>query len=74
MAINKAKEILELPLDKDDPDFASVLRAQAGQVQTIFTAQLRADESRFRRKQSDNLGRILEILTKEEGKMKIVSP
>ena len=70
----------DLPRNPDDPvgsrrvvevddDFATILRAQASQVQTIFTAQLRADEGRFRKKQQDNLGKLLTILATEERKL-----
>lgn len=69
LALRKAKEILELPLIQEDPEFASVLRAQAGQVQTILTAQLRADEGRFRKRQVDTLSRLLERMDFEERKM-----
>lgn len=46
-----------------------MLRAQAAQVATIFTAQLRADEGRFRKKQQDNLGKLLTILATEERRL-----
>ncbi len=69
LALRKAKEILELPLSADDEDFGAILRAQAGQVQAIFTTQLRADEGRFRKRQVDTLARLLERMDVEERKM-----
>jgi hypothetical protein len=47
----------------------SLLRAKAGLVQTIFTAQLRADEGRFRKRQADTLEKLLERMAIEERKM-----
>lgn len=69
LALLKAEEILQLPLHQDDADFATILRAQAQQVQTIFTAQLRADEGKFRKVTGDNLGKLLELLRDEEAKL-----
>lgn len=74
LALKKAKEILELPLgEPGDEEFSSVLRAQASQVQTIFTAQLRADEGRFRKRQVDTLARLLERMEMEERAMKTLN-
>jgi hypothetical protein len=50
-----------------------VLRAQAAQCQSIFTTQLRADEGRFRKKQADNLEKLLKILNAEEVKMRVLN-
>lgn len=69
MALAKAREILELPLRMMDEEFGVILRAQANQVQTIFTAQLRSDEGRFRKRQVDTLAKLIERIDLEEGKM-----
>jgi len=60
---------LEKNLKEDDDDYMSLLRAKAGLVQTIFTAQLRADEGRFRKRQADTLEKLLERMAFEERKM-----
>ena len=69
LALKKAREILELPLNQFSEDFGVILRAQANQVQTIFTAQLRADEGRFRKRQVDTMAKLIEVMDREEGKM-----
>lgn len=58
-----------MPLNQFSEDFGVILRAQANQVQTIFTAQLRADEGRFRKRQVDSLAKLIEVIDREEGKM-----
>jgi len=55
-----------MELDEEDEDFAVKLRVIAAQVQTIFTAQLRADEGRFRKKSVDTLSKLLERIALEE--------
>ena len=47
----------------------ALVRAKASLVQTIFTAQLRADEGKFRRKQVDTLTSLIERMDAEERKM-----
>ena len=69
ISLKVAKEILEKNLKDDDDDYMSLLRAKAGLVQTIFTAQLRADEGRFRKRQADTLEKLLERMAFEERKM-----
>ncbi len=67
--LSKAKEILELPLTTDDDDFASILRAQVSSIQTVFNAQLRADEGRLRARALDMMPKILERMAQEEKKL-----
>lgn len=68
VALDKALEILELPLRMGDEDFGSVLRAQVAQVQAILTTQVRVDEGRFKKKQVDTLGKLIEMIKSEEAK------
>ena len=69
LSLSKAKEILELPLTTDDDDFASILRAQVSSIQTVFNAQLRADEGRLRARALDMMPKILERMAQEEKKL-----
>ncbi len=69
LALDKAKEILEMPLVPGDEDFNAVLKAQVSQVQTILTTQARVDEGRFKKKQVDKLGELLDLIRGEEAKL-----
>ena len=68
LALEKAKEILELPLISGDDEFATVLRAQVAQVQAVLTTQARVDEGRFKKKQADRMGELLQLIASEEAK------
>ena len=69
LALDKAKEILEMPMMPGDEDFNAILKAQVSQVQTILTTQARVDEGRFKKKQVDKLGELLELIRGEEAKL-----
>ena len=66
LALNKHREILELPLDRSRLDFQAILRAQTASAQSVLTAQVRVDEGRLRQKQTDTLGKLLEVLEREK--------
>ncbi len=69
LALDKAKEILEMRLIPGDEDFNAILKAQVSQVQTILTTQARVDEGRFKKKQVDKLGELLDLIRGEEAKL-----
>ncbi len=69
LALDKAKEILEMDLVPGDDDFNAILKAQVSQVQTILTTQARVDEGRFKKKQADKLGELLDLIRGEEAKL-----
>ena len=69
LSLAKCKEILELPLSADDDDFSAILRAQVSSIQTVFNAQLRADEGRLRSRALDMMPKILERIDREEAKL-----
>jgi len=69
LALDKAKEILEMELVPGDEDFNAILKAQVSQVQTILTTQARVDEGRFKKKQADKLGELLDLIRGEEAKL-----
>ncbi len=73
LSLAKCKEILELPLSTDNDDFASVLRAQVSSIQTVFNAQLRADEGRLRARALDMMPKILERMAQEEKKLLLLT-
>ncbi len=69
LALDKAKVILEMSLVPGDEDFNAILKAQVSQVQTILTTQARVDEGRFKKKQADKLGELLDLIRGEEAKL-----
>jgi len=68
-ALQKAEEILDLPLEMGDKDFATVLRAQQGMVTSLLTTQVRVDEGKLRQKQADIMPRLLDLLEVEQAKL-----
>ncbi len=69
LALDKAKEILDMALIPGDEDFNAILKAQVSQVQTILTTQARVDEGRFKKKQVDKLGELLDLIRGEEARL-----
>jgi hypothetical protein len=68
-ALRKAEEILDMNLTPGDEDFNAILKAQVSQVQTILTTQARVDEGRFKKKQADKLGELLDLIKGEEARL-----
>lgn len=69
-AFKKLNEILDIPLTTaEDKEFATLLRVQMTAVQTVLNTNVRVDEQRMKRRTSDNLGALLEVLSKHEKKM-----
>lgn len=69
LALMKEEEILRLPLIRGDPDFNAILKAQTSASATVLTTQARVDENRFKKKQIDKLGELLELIRGEEAKL-----
>ncbi len=67
-ALKKAEEILDMDLEPGSDDFSTILKAQVSQVQAILTTQARVDEGRFKKKQADKLGELLELIRGEEAR------
>jgi len=66
-ALNKADEILDLPLPSaDHASFGAVLRAQNAAINSALTTQVKVDENRLRAATVDRLPELLEILREEE--------
>lgn len=68
LAIDKVKEILKLDLEPGDDNFGAVLRQQASVSIGVLTTQVRVDEGRFKKKQVDKLGELLDLIKGEEAK------
>ncbi len=68
--LDKAEEILDLPLDPDNPGtFGPTLRAQTTVLGHALTTQVRVDEGKMRVQQPDVLGRLTAIIREEEAKL-----
>jgi hypothetical protein len=61
-AVDKLEEIMGLPLNKDDPRFAGVLRAQTSAANTALTVQAKVDETALRRQAVDRLPELLRLM------------
>jgi hypothetical protein len=71
--LDKADQILELPLDPDNHDtFGPTLRAQSAIVGHALTTQVRVDETRMRAQRPDRLAELLRIIAEEESKMRVI--
>ena len=71
--LDKADQILELPLDPDNRDtFGPTLRAQSAIVGHALTTQVRVDETRMRMQRPDRMAELLRIIAEEELKMRLI--
>jgi hypothetical protein len=67
-AIDRIKEILEHPLDRQDPNFAALLRFLSSTYNTSMTTIQRADETRLKRQTVSRLPEILSRVEEERRK------
>jgi hypothetical protein len=69
-AIDKADEILDLPLPNPDSEsFGAVLRAQNAAANTVLNTQVKVDEHSLRRQTIDKLPELVRIIREEELKL-----
>jgi hypothetical protein len=68
LALRNAKRILLYPFPEEiaDKEDVALIRIKASMSASVLTAQLRADEAVFRRKQIDLIPAILDRLQKQE--------
>lgn len=59
LALDRAAEIMRLPLDQQDRNFGAVIRAVASTVNAQIGAQLRVDEMAVKARQNDDLSDLL---------------
>ncbi len=68
--LDKADEILDLPLDPDNTaTYGPTLRAQTAVLGQALTTQVRVDEGKMRVQQPDVLSRLVAIIHEEEAKL-----
>lgn len=69
LALDAVREILQLRLEPDDENFQAVLRQKGSTAAAVLTTQVRVDEGRFKKKQVDKLGELLDLIRGEEAKL-----
>jgi hypothetical protein len=68
-SLDKANEILDLPLDPDRQHYPAELRARAALINTALGTQARVDETGMKRERIDRLPEILALIREEEKKL-----
>src|SRR5262249_813222 len=67
--LDKANEILDLPLDPDRKNYPAELRARTALINTGLSTQARVDETGMKRERIDRLPEILRLIREEEKKL-----
>jgi hypothetical protein len=67
--LDKAQQILAIPLDPDRAHYPAELRAQTALINTAVTTQVRVDETRMRPPRIDRLPDILRMIAEEEARL-----
>jgi hypothetical protein len=70
-ALNKAEEIMKLPLDRRDPSYGTTIRAQTALVNTALNTQLKADENSLKVRATCNLDMLMELMAREDGRRRL---
>jgi hypothetical protein len=65
-SLDKADQILELPLDPDSETFGPTLRAQTAIVGQALTTQVRVDENQMRVERTDGLAELMRNIAEEQ--------
>jgi hypothetical protein len=73
-ALARSDDILNLPIDPDDPRFAATLRAQTAVIGSALNTQVRVDENRLRRRKVDLLPKIIEMMAAEKKLLEATEP
>lgn len=71
-ALAKMDEILDLPLEEDSDHFPRVLSAQKDAAGSVLTLAARVDENRFRRKSTEALQSLLQMVSERETALEAV--
>jgi hypothetical protein len=64
--LDKADQILDLPLDPDSDTFGPTLRAQTAIVGQALTTQVRVDENQMRVERTDGLAELMRNIAEEQ--------
>jgi hypothetical protein len=68
-SLDKANEILEIPLDPNRAHYPSELRAHTALINTTLTTQIRVDENQMRPPRFDRLPELLKLIAEEEKRL-----
>jgi hypothetical protein len=72
-SLDKADQILDLPLDPDSETFGPTLRAQTAIVGQALTTQVRGDENQMRVERTDGLAELIRNIAEEQKRRLIVN-
>ncbi len=70
-ALDKAEEIMKLPLDRRDPSYGTTIRAQTALVNTALNTQLKADENSLKVRAACNLDMLMELMARGDGRRRL---
>ena len=68
-SLDKAHQILDIPLDPDRAHYPAELRAQTALINSTLNTQARVDETGLQRQQVDRLPELLKLIREEEAKL-----
>jgi hypothetical protein len=54
LALDNIRQVLELELDLDDPNYRATLQAKTTMASNVITSALKADDNRLKERQLDN--------------------
>jgi hypothetical protein len=54
LALDNIRQVLELELDPDDPNYRATLQAKTTMASNVITSALKADDNRLKERQLDN--------------------
>jgi hypothetical protein len=54
LALDNVRQVLELELDPDDPNYRATLQAKTTMASNVITSALKADDNRLKERQLDN--------------------
>lgn len=59
-ALTKLQEIIDLPLEKSDPEFMKLLSAQKDAAVSVVNTAVKVDETRLRARTENSLAKLLD--------------
>lgn len=69
LALARARDILENPLDADSDYYPEELRAVTSTIKTALLTQTRVDENKLRRRELDVMPQLMKIIEEEEKRL-----
>jgi hypothetical protein len=69
VALDQLGDIMNAPNPKDGPNHIALSRVQTDAAKTILKAQIRADRTKFRNRQTDEAQQILELVLRRKAEL-----